>query len=257
MGLSYKELAIKILSEKNTPLKVSEIWKIAEKRGYDRKLNVINPKEKSLWVTLDQSVGKDEGVFICSGYPKKYRISARFLKKYEKEGQIDEKLTARKFLNISEVNERTDVLAELNWSDADNKEMLYCYRCENYSDCYKCESYNGKGVYALLRKSKDRLKVSYIGISLVETIKRVSDHHEKPTSMFKIAKVLVRNGNITKRRLEAIERVLIYTMRPSMNINKKNHLPDLDIIVYNRSQDSLFPKRIEVRNGELISEKWN
>ena len=135
MGLSYKELAIKtLLSEENVPLRVSELWEIAEKEGYDKQLNSISQDPvKSLWVALDQSVGKDEGIFICSGYPKKYRISARFLKKYEKEGQIDEKLTARKFLNLSEVNERTDVLAELNWSDADNKEILYCYRCENYS----------------------------------------------------------------------------------------------------------------------------
>lgn len=94
MGLSYKELAIKtLLSEENVPLRVSEIWEIAEKKRYDKQLDSISQDPvKSLWVALDQSVGNGEGIFVCSGYPKKYRVS----KKCEKEKeQKREELSTR------------------------------------------------------------------------------------------------------------------------------------------------------------------
>lgn len=68
MGISYKDLAIKtLLSQKNIPLRASEIWDMAEKKGYDKLVDSDSqdPK-KSLWVSLDQSMEKDEGIFIFS-----------------------------------------------------------------------------------------------------------------------------------------------------------------------------------------------
>ncbi len=94
MGFGYKELAIKVLlSQENEPLKVSEIWEIAEKKGYYKQLdNISQDPGKSLWVALDQSVGNEEGIFICSGSPKKYRVSTKYSREYEKEKREESSL---------------------------------------------------------------------------------------------------------------------------------------------------------------------
>jgi len=70
--------------------------------------------------------------------------------------------------------------------------------------------------------------------------------------MFKVADVRIKEGNLTRARLELIEHVLIYAMQPPMNTNKMSAPPDSNIRIYNEGAKSLFPPILNVRNGELL-----
>lgn len=133
-----------------------------------------------------------------------------------------------------------DIIAYLNWHRAVNKARLY-------DDDYW--NYDNRGLYALLRRLNGKLVVSYIGIS--QSVFRRMREHEKPTSKFKIAEVMIKNGNLTRGRLELIEHALIYMMQSPMNINKRIAPPNVNIRIYNEGEKSAaFPRIINVMNGE-------
>jgi|GEM_PF-6347588 len=84
-------------------------------------------------------------------------------------------------------------------------------------------------------------------------VPRMRIHYsEKPTSKFKVAAVTIKDGYLTRDRLELIEHVLIYAMQPSMNTNKRNAPPNGNIRIYNEGAKSAFPRKINIRNGVLF-----
>ncbi|MDD5474354.1 MAG: hypothetical protein PHU34_09445 [Candidatus Methanoperedens sp.] len=137
-----------------------------------------------------------------------------------------------------------DIIAYLDWQHAVSKDRLY-------DDDY-WKDYDNKGVYALLRRSNGKLVVSYIGISQSVVLRMRIHDNEKPTSKFKVADVTIKNGNLTRNRLELIEHILIYTMQPPMNKNKRFAPPNGNIRIYNEGAKSAFPRIINVKNGELL-----
>ncbi len=130
-----------------------------------------------------------------------------------------------------------DIIAYLNWQHAVSKDRLY-------DDDYWV-NYDDKGIYALFRRSTDKLVLSYLGISK-SVVPRLRLHYsEKPTSKFKVANVMIESGNLTRKRLELIEHALIYKMQPPMNRNKKSAPPKDNITIYNEgAKSSVFPKII-------------
>lgn len=137
-----------------------------------------------------------------------------------------------------------DIIAYLDWQRAVNKDRLY-------DDDY-WKDYDNKGVYALLRRSNGKLVVSYIGISQSVVPRMKIHHYEKPTSRFKVADVTIKDGYLTRERLELVEHVLIYTMQPRMNKNKISAPPNVNIRIYNEGAKSAFPRVINVMNGVLL-----
>lgn len=124
--------------------------------------------------------------------------------------------------------------ATLYWDSVRNKEDLYDWIGDH------------RGIYALFRRYDGKLTLSYIGLS--DKIKtRLGQQRIKMTSSFKVADIDVKNGYLTRKKLELIEHALIYSIQPSMNISKKKYPPKDNIAIINWNVTAYMKHRIEFR----------
>lgn len=106
--------------------------------------------------------------------------------------------------------------------------------CEQDLECKR-------GVYAL-ETTTGSGRVIYIGLSYARVKARIQNRVSKRT--FRTGTVRIRGGNLTKKRLEDVERALIHAVQPRDNENKRNHGPRWVLQVINLGERGELPASI-------------
>jgi len=111
--LTFYDLAVKILTEEKKALKTSDIWKIAQQKGYDKLLNSIgkSPDRSLSTILIREENKKNSLIKLVDIRPKRYALKSLFDK-----NQID-------------LDKQNDKIYEESHFDEINLHPLLAYYC--------------------------------------------------------------------------------------------------------------------------------